>query len=130
MQTSRIVLRKQMIGFAITGTLSTLLMLIIYIGLNRIINYQYAYLAAYCISVIALYFMNALFVFNNTPISLRVFLKFPLIYLFQYIFGAFFLEFIVRLGFSVTYAPVIVVIILLPITFILNRIVFLKHFLF
>jgi putative flippase GtrA len=127
MQSSRKILHKQMLGFAITGTLSTVLMLVIYMALNKIINYQYAYLAGYCISVIALYFMNALWVFNNHGISLSTFLKFPLIYLLQYVIGAFFLEFIVRLGFSITYAPVVVVIILLPVTFVLNRIVLLKH---
>lgn len=127
MQASRKILEKQMLGFAITGTLSSLLMLVIYVGLNKIIHYQYAYLVAYCISVIALYFMNTLFVFNNKHLSLSTFLKFPLIYLLQYIVGALFLEFIVRLGFSVTYAPIIIVIILLPLTFVLNRIVLSKH---
>lgn len=125
MLSTRKVLQKQMIRFAITGTLSTLFMLVIYVVLNKIINYQYAYLWAYCISVLALYFMNALFVFKNKHLSLSTFLKFPLIYLLQYVVGAFFLEFVVRLGFSVTYAPVIVVVVLLPVTFILNRIVLL-----
>lgn len=119
-------LKKQVVGFALTGTLSTLLMLIIYVGLNKVINYQYAYLASYCISVLALYFMNVWFVFNQ-PISWKSFWKFPLIYLLQYLVGAVSLEFIVRLGFSVTFAPVLVVIILLPVTFVLNRIVLMTH---
>ncbi|EHL32227.1 hypothetical protein LDG_5599 [Legionella drancourtii LLAP12] len=42
----------------------------------------------------------------------------------QYLIGAAFLAFLVRFGFSVTYAPLLVVILLLPITFVLNRIVF------
>src|SRR3990167_1683 len=116
------ILKKQVLGFAVTGTVSTLIMLGLYVGLNKIMNYQSAYLVAYCISVISLYFMNALWVFNQ-PISWQSFIKFPLIYLLQYLVGAVSLEFIVRLGVSVTFAPVFVVIILLPVTFILNRVV-------
>ena len=117
--------KKQMVGFAMTGILSTLIMFGLYVMLYQLINYQYAYLMAYTISVIALYFMN-MFVFKGT-MSLHTFLEFPLIYLLQYVLGAASLEFMVRLGFSVTYAPLLVVIVLLPVTFLLNRIVFSKH---
>lgn len=115
-------LKKQMIGFAITGTLSTLIMFLIYWGLNPFIYYQYSYFFAYSISVLALYFMNTLYVFK-APISLKSFLKFPIIYILQYVIGAASLEFIVNLGFSVTFAPMLVIIILLPVTFVLNRLV-------
>lgn len=121
----RQVVIKQMFGFAVTGLLSTLIMFGLYVSLYKLINYQYAYLIAYSISVIALYFMNT-FVFKR-PISLQTFFKFPLIYLLQYLVGAASLEFIVWLGFSVTFAPLLVVIVLLPVTFLLNRIVFSKH---
>lgn len=114
-----------MLGFAVTGTLTTLLMLGVYVCLNKIINYQYSYLIAYAVSVIALYFLNVLFVFKKSP-SLHTFLQFPFIYLLQYAVGAVSLEFLVRLGFSQTLAPAIVVIIMLPVTFILNRLVLLK----
>jgi putative flippase GtrA len=116
--------KKQMLGFAITGILSTLIMFGLYVILYQFINYQYSYLIAYIISVITLYFMN-IFVFKGI-MSLKTFLEFPLIYLLQYVVGATSLEFIVWLGFSVTYAPLVVVIVLLPITFLLNRIVFSK----
>ena len=115
-------LKKQMIGFAITGTLSTLILFFIYWGLNPFIYYQYSYLIAYSISILALYFMNTWYVFQ-APISLRSFLKFPIIYILQYLVGAASLEFIIKLGFSVTFAPILVIIILLPITFVLNRLV-------
>lgn len=117
--------KKQVFGFVITGILSTLIMFGFYVLFYQFINYQYAYLIAYTISVIALYFMN-LFVFKGTK-TLQTFLEFPLIYLLQYVLGAASLEFIVRLGFSATYAPLLIIIILLPITFLLNRIVFAKH---
>lgn len=117
--------KKQMGWFAITGLLSTLVMFILYVVLYHVLNYQYAYLIAYSISVVALYFMNA-HVFR-TSVSWQTFLEFPLIYLLQYLVGAASLELLVRLGFSITFAPLLVIIVLLPITFLLNRIVFLKH---
>ena len=120
------VLKKQMLGFAVTGTLSTLLMLVIYVGLNKFMNYQYAYLIAYSISVMTLYLMNVLLVFKNR-LLLKSFLKFLLIYVLQYLLGAIFLELIVRLGFSDMFAPVLVIMIILPLTFILNRMVLLKE---
>ena len=113
--------KKQMIGFVVAGLLSTLIMFGLYVGLHRVINYQYAYLIAYSIAVIALYFMN-IFLFKGS-ISLQTFLKFLLIYLFQYLVGAASLGLIVRLGFPVTFAPLLVVVVLLPITFLLNRVV-------
>ena len=117
--------KKQILGFAITGILSTLIMFCLYVVLYQFINYQYAYLIGYTISVIALYFMN-MFVFKGI-MSLQTFLEFPLIYLLQYVLGAASLEFTVWLGFSATYAPLLVVIVLLPVTFLLNRIVFSKY---
>lgn len=116
--------KKQMFGFAGSGLISTLIMFGLYLILNKLINYQYAYLISYIISVIALYFMN-IWVFNKS-ISLKNLFEFPLIYLLQYLVGAASLELIVRLGFSVTFAPLLIVIILLPVTFILNRMLFSK----
>ena len=116
--------KKQVVGFVIAGLLSTLIMFCLYVVLHLFINYQYAYLIAYSISVIALYFMNIL-VFKGI-MSVKTFLEFPLIYLLQYLVGAASLEFIVRLGFSITFAPLLVVIVMLPITFLLNRMVLLR----
>lgn len=126
MKTPRKLLKQQMIGFTITGTLSTLIMFLLYISFNKLMNYQYSYLIAYAISVITLYFMNIQFVFH-THMSLKSFLKFPLIYLFQYLVGAVSIKILVEHGFSITYAPLLVIIILLPITFLLNRIVLIKY---
>ncbi|MDI1352825.1 MAG: GtrA family protein [bacterium] len=116
------VVKKQMFGFAITGLISTLIMFTIYVMLYKLINYQYAYVISYSISVIALYFMNML-VFKKT-ISLKTALEFPMIYLLQYLLSAVSLAGLVRLGIPLIIAPLCVVIILLPLTFFLNRLVF------
>jgi len=115
----------QLLGFALSGTVSTILMFGIYVVLNNFINYQLSYLISYVIAVIALYFMNTI-VFKSS-ISINTFLAFPIIYLLQYLIGAALLEIIVRLGFSVTFAPILAVILLLPLTFFLNKKLFSKH---
>lgn len=122
MKPSSKLVKQQIFGFAVSGMLSTLIMFLLYVGLHQLINYQYAYLIAYSISVIVLYFMNSR-VFKHS-VSVHTLLRFSLIYLMQYLIGAAFLALLVYLGFSVTYAPLVVVILLLPITFVLNRIVF------
>lgn len=101
-------------------------MYLIYLALRKLIGYQLAYLTGYVISVVALYLLNSLFVFKSNSLSLSVFLKFSLIYVLQYILGAGLLELIVHFNFSETYAPILIIIILLPITFFLNRLVLSK----
>ena len=64
-----------------------------------------------------------MFVFKK-EVSLKTFIRFPLIYVVQYVLGAILLEILVRLGFSVTYSPLLIIMLLLPVTYILNRIVF------
>lgn len=114
--------RKEIFRFMIAGTLSTVLMLIIYVLLSYFINYQIAYFLSYVFAVIFSYFINTIFVFKKRT-SLKTFLSFPLIYLFQYVVGAVLLEIFARIGFSVTYAPIIIIILLLPLTFFLNKLI-------
>lgn len=122
MKPSSKVVKQQILGFSVSGVLSTLIMFLLYVGLHQLINYQYAYLISYSTSVIALYFMNSM-VFKQS-VSVHTWLRFSLIYLMQYLIGAAVLALLVYFGFSVTYAPLAVVLLLLPITFVLNRIVF------
>ncbi|RUR13180.1 GtrA family protein [Legionella sp. km772] len=114
--------RKQMIGFVLTGLLSTLIMYACYLLFYQFFSYQYAYFFSYFISIIALYFMNVR-VFNRY-IALHSFIKFPLVYAIQYLIGAAGLELLVDVGIPKIFAPVLVVILLFPVTFILNKLIF------
>ena len=122
MKTIRAFIKSQIFLFMLMGTLSTLVMLGLYMLLNMIIQYQMAYFLSYVVTVIISYFLNTLFVFKK-PVSLRTFLQFPIVYIVQYIISALMLEVMVRIGFSVTYAPVLIIILLLPLTFFLSRLV-------
>lgn len=124
-ESSKDILKKQALAFAITGTLSTTFMYLLYLGLNKFLSFQLSYLIGFSASVVALYFMNTFFVFKSPP-SWKAFWKFPLIYVLQYAVSAFSLEFMVRFGISETLAPILAVILLLPLTFVLNRLVLTK----
>jgi len=122
MKAIRAFVKSQIFLFMLMGTLSTLVMLGLYMLLNMIVQYQIAYFLSYVVTVIVSYFLNTLFVFKK-PISLRTFLQFPIVYIVQYIISALMLEVMVHIGFSVTYAPVLIIILLLPLTFFLSRLV-------
>jgi putative flippase GtrA len=113
---------KQMLGFMLSGLVSTGLMYGLYLIFHRFTSYQQAYFFSYILSVFALYFMN-LWVFKAS-ISLHSLLKFPFIYALQYLIGAGTLEFLVHIGISSLLAPILIIVVLFPITFILNKLVF------
>src|SRR5688572_18698642 len=103
-------LGKEMSYFTLTGSLSTLLMLGVYLSLKGSLGYQFAYALAYVVSVVALYFANRLWVFKQ-GLSVITFIRFSLVYVFQYLIGAASLEVLVRIGVSETYAPVLIILV-------------------
>jgi putative flippase GtrA len=78
------------------------------------------------IGILFAFFMNSQFVFK-THQGIRSLLRFPLIYLAQYLGGVVILWVWVEvLGLNQVAAPLVVVIVMLPITYILTRYVFLS----
>ena len=113
--------------FLVMGVLNTIATFSIYVVLKTVLDYQIAYLLAYVSGIVFAYFMNALFVFKKR-VSLSTFIRFPLVYVAQYIAGAVLLELFVRvLGLSVTFAPLFVIILTLPLTFFLSRFLLSKY---
>lgn len=114
--------QSKLIRFMISGSISTLFMWGIYIVFKEFYSYQLAYLLSYIFAIVFTYFLNTIYVFHK-KISLKTFLSFPLIYVAQYGIGALLLEIFAHFGFSLTYAPILIIILLLPLTFSLNKIV-------
>lgn len=113
--------------FLVTGTLNTIVTFGIYVALKTVFDYQIAYFLSYASGIVFSYLMNALFVFKKR-VSLQTFIRFPLVYVVQYISGAVLLELLVHmLGLSVTFAPLFVIVLTLPLTFLLSRFVLLKY---
>lgn len=114
--------QKQILGFALAGFISTLIMYGFYLLFYQFLSYQYAYFFSYFLSIFALYFMN-LRVFNHY-IALRSFIKFPLVYAMQYLISAASLKLLVLAGIPELYAPIVTVVLLFPLTFFLNKLIF------
>ncbi|MET3108706.1 putative flippase GtrA [Oxalobacteraceae bacterium GrIS 1.18] len=120
------VLNQRVLRFLITGTLNTLLTYRLYLLFKTVLNYQLAYFLSYIVGILFTYVMSSLFVFKS-PISLLTFIRFPLVYVVQYFFGAIILALAVKiLGVSENIAPLIVIVFTLPITYLLSKFFLLK----
>lgn len=127
MNLMRALLEKRIFRFLVTGALNTSLSYALYLALKTIIDYQIAYFLSYAAGITFAYLMSALFVFRK-PVSVRAFARFPLVYIIQYVVGAGLLEFLINLvGISATFAPLYIVALTLPLTFLLSRFVLSKY---
>lgn len=120
-------INNQVLRFLVTGGLNTIVTYGIYLLLKGAVGYQIAYLISYVSGILFSYFMSAIFVFRK-KISLRTFSRFPVIYVIQYAVGALLLGVLIH-TFSIptTIAPLLVILVTLPLTFILSRFVLLRY---
>lgn len=113
--------KQQFFRFMAMGALSTAVTYVIYVLLSLYFNYQIAYFFSYIMGIVLSYYLNVLYVFDK-KISLRTFVRFPLVYLIQYLIGALFLGiFVEKLAISTLVAPVLILVITLPLSFVLSR---------
>lgn len=110
-----------LIRFVIGGGINTAFTFFLYLGLQTILPYQVAYAVAFAVGIVFSYFFNAIIVFK-TLISWKGFFAFPLVYLVHYLISAVLLSvFVERLGIPQRFAPLIVIAMTTPITFVLTR---------
>ncbi|MDQ0650005.1 putative flippase GtrA [Pseudomonas cedrina] len=111
----------EFVRFIVVGGINTCGGYVVYLALIQIMEYTYAYSLSFAISVVVSYLLNTLLVFKE-PLALKKFIAFPLIYVFQYISGLCIIHLAVEIFYvSVVLAPLIVVIITLPATFLMAR---------
>jgi putative flippase GtrA len=80
-----------------------------------------AYALAFATGVVFSYWFNAPIVFK-TPVSWKGFFAFPLVYLVQYLLSAVLLSvFVERIGIPQSVAPLAVIVVTIPVTFVLTR---------
>jgi putative flippase GtrA len=113
--------KGEAVRFLITGVVNTVLTYLIYLALLDITNYRTAFTASFIAGIFIAYSLNALFVFKTT-LSLHKMIQYPLIYALQYGTGLLLLEILIEnFGVDKRFAPLINVILLTPVTFMLNR---------
>jgi putative flippase GtrA len=111
------------VHFIICGLINTGITYIIYLLLERIVNYQIAYVIAYATGIIFSYWLNTVIVFQ-TKLAWKKFFKYPLVYLAQYGLSAGLMGIMVtQLHFSKTIAPLVILIITIPITYFLSKLI-------
>lgn len=116
-------LNKEFLKFIVSGALNTLATYIIYLLLLNFISYSISYTVSYISGIFLSYYLNSLFVFKE-KLSLKKFLKYPIVYIVQYIINLFMVFlFVEKMGFSARFVPLVVILITLPITYLLSKII-------
>lgn len=114
---------RRWLRFLCGGVANTLFSYLLYLCLLQLLSYQAAYLAAYVAGIVFAYWLNATFVFQ-VALSWKGLLAYPVVYLVQYLLAAALLEMLVRVGgVAPAYAPLLVTAVLLPITYLMNKLV-------
>jgi putative flippase GtrA len=107
--------------FILWGGVNALAGYIIYALLLLFLPYLVAYSFAYACGILLSYFLNSKFVFNR-ELKLSKALKYPLVYVVQYLAGTICLYLLVRvLRVNRLLAPAVVVLITIPLTYFLNK---------
>lgn len=107
--------------FIFGGGVNTVFTYGVYLALNLIMTYRWAYLIAYVLGVVFAYYFNAVFVFD-ARLSWKGLFAYPVVYIVQYGVSALLLEGLVKaLDMSPKLAPLVVIVVMIPITYFLNK---------
>lgn len=113
--------KKRFISFVFFGGLNTAVTYLLYLLLSYEMHYQLAYLIAYLTGIALAYVLNLRFVFKRQS-SFRKILCYPLIYITQYLLGAGLMYLLLRmLSLPNALAPLLVIVLLLPISYYMNK---------
>jgi putative flippase GtrA len=110
--------------FLIGGAINTAGTYVVYLGLRTVVDYQWAFLAAYLLGIAFSYVFNALVVFR-TQLRWASAVSFPFVYVLQYGASAGILALLVEgFGLDERIAPLIVTVAMIPLTYYLTRFIF------
>jgi putative flippase GtrA len=103
------------------GLINTGMTYALYFALQMLFFYQIAYALAYLAGIAFSYWFNSVIVFK-TKLNWKSLLNYPLVYIAQYCVSALLLgAFIERLDISPKFAPLIVLVATIPLTFFMSR---------
>jgi putative flippase GtrA len=119
--------RAQFARYLVAGAVNTALTYALLVVGMRWIGYLAAYTVAYAAGVFLGYALQSRFVFR-VPFRWSAALRFPLVYVVQYLFGAMLLWLLAgRFHSDARVAALVVVIANVPLGFVLSRLVLLRH---
>jgi putative flippase GtrA len=109
--------------FVIVGILNTVVGYGSYLLILNWFSYEVAYGMGYVLGIAVSYVLNALFVFRE-PLRPRSAIFYPFVYFVQFLLGLVLLRLLIELLFvSPRLAPMLVIVLTMPVTFLLSRII-------
>lgn len=107
--------------FLIAGGANTVLTYLLYLALLNVVGYLIAFTLSFLAGIVFAFVIYSAFVFK-TPFVWRKLLQYPILYGLQYAGGlALLLVLVEYMGLDKRFAPIINVIVLTPVTFVLNK---------
>jgi len=114
-------LKNKFIKFIGVGVINTVASYLLYVLLVLFLNYQLSYAISFAFGIILSFLLNTKYVFEVKK-TIKKFVLFPLVYLVQYLLGAFMMNIVVEIiEINKFFAPLVVTIFLLPISFLLSK---------
>jgi len=110
--------------FLVAGLVNTGVTYALYLLLLRILAYRTAFSIAFIVGILLSYALNARFVFRR-PATWASLIRFPLVYLVQYFGGLALVSILVEwVGVPTWLAPILALLVTIPLTYTLSRLVF------
>lgn len=120
----KLVKESSFVRFLLSGGLNTAATYAAYLLLLQVTTYKVAYTIAYALGIVIAFVVNRVFVFQ-THRGWRSLVMFPFVYAAQYSVSlAVVWAWVERLGFPATFAPLVAILVTVPLTFVLSRFVF------
>lgn len=114
-------IKLESVRFLIAGSINTVLTYLLYLLVLPWVGYVAAFTISFAVGVLFSFVLNAVYVFKVVLVWSRL-IKYPSLYFFQYILGLILITALVEyFGVDDRFAPFVNVVILIPITFMLNR---------
>jgi putative flippase GtrA len=114
-------IKSEFSKFIVVGIINTAITYIVYIALLGLLGYNNSYLISYILGILISYALNTKFVFN-TNYSVIKLIKFPLVYIAQYLINAMVLRVVIERDITnELFAPILVLILSIPVTFLLSK---------
>lgn len=116
-------LNKPIVRFLVGGALNTGVSYLVYLVFLNFWSYHISYTLSFVAGIVFSYFYNSKLVFNST-ISWQKMLKYPLVYLVQYMLNLLLLYLLIdNLNINDKVAPLIATIAVIPVTFVLSKLI-------
>ncbi len=120
---TKLQISKELVKFIVAGVVNNALTYLTYLLLLLVVSYQQAFLVTFILGILISYYLNSKFTFRRI-LTLNKFFFFSLLYVAQYLVSAYFLRLLIDdWSFSKAVAPLVILVINVPLSFLLVRLI-------